>query len=417
MRGSSVPRRSSPRGVAIAVILATAWTFSGWTFTPWTVADDPPEKPVRRYAGLTLEEWDERIKAFPFDSAEASRSVPGLISIVDDPGAPWMSRRQAALTLGRMGKPAAGAVPTLRQLVLSGRGEEETRLWALTALARFGPLASEAAPEAAKILENSEEPHLMRLAATELLGRIGPAHAAAFDSLLGQIAQPEPGLTEVSPETDLRVACTDALALFGGSAAAAVPHLMRQMRQPGDRVRQASLTTLAAIGPGAEPAAMSVAEIMLRDPTPLTRDRAAEALVTIDVEPLLLRLLGSPQPETRERLAKALEKKKGPVSPSLTAAIRGLLRSDMEPAVRAAALRTEWAWTKDSRTLAPLAVELLGSDSRDARKAGYEVLGKIGEDAADVAPELQRVAREGNPQAAAAAKAILDRLRRNGAGA
>jgi len=365
----------------------------------------------RRYDGLTLDEWDARIKAFPFSSPEAARSVPGLIEIVDDAAAPWESRRQAALTLGRMGAPARSAVPHLARLATRANETEETRLWALTALARFGPVAAEFAPDAAKILSSSVEPHLLRMVATEVLGRIATAHSSTFPALLDQLSRGREGGTEVSREADLRVACTDSLALFGGAARGAVPVLLRQMQRPGDRIRQATLTTLASIGPGAESAAIPIAEVLLADAVPLTQDRAAEALVQIGVAPLLVRLLEIPRPEVRERTALALIRARKPVSPLLSAAIRKCHESDTDNGVRAAALKTDWAWTQDAEALAPAAVALLGSDDRRARKSGYEVLTLMGEQARLVSTALERLAGGAEPQSAAAARSLLRRLR------
>lgn len=394
----------SPLRRGFAVLIAAAWlAFLG--------AGASADEGAKRYDGLTLDEWDVRIKAFSYSSPEAARSVPGLIEIVDDSAAPWESRRQAALTLGRMGQPARTAVPHLIRLGSDARQTEETRLWALTALARFGPVGAEAAPMAAQILANPKENHLLQLAATEVLGRIGASHPAAFRALVGMLSRPAQGGPEVSRDSDLRVACTDSLALFGGAARGAVPILLRQMQQPGDRVRQSTLTTLASIGPGAEEAALPVAEILVSDSVPLTRDRAAEALVQIGVGPLLIRLLEIPRSETRERVALALIRARRPVNPLLAAAIRNSVQGDADSAVRAAALKTDWAWTQDADALAPEAVALLGSPDRTARKAGYEVLTRMGDKARIVAPALERLADGSESQAATAARSLLRRLK------
>ena len=49
------------------------------------------------------------MKSLDFQSPEAAVEVPGLIEIVENEAVPWFTRRQAALTLGRIGEPAASA--------------------------------------------------------------------------------------------------------------------------------------------------------------------------------------------------------------------------------------------------------------------------------------------------------------------
>lgn len=326
----------------------------------------------RLYGGRTLSEWDDRIKAFSYSSREAADAVPALIEIVEDAAVPWQSRRQAALTLGRMGRPAIEAVPAL--IRLAGRSStEETRLWALSALGRFGRLAPKAAPAMISFLNSRGESHLVHMGAAEVLGQIGPAHPAAIPALIDCVSRLGSDPSEVSSGTDLRVACTDVLSLSGAAASPAIPLLLRLMRDPSERLRQAALTTLAAMGPAAEIAALPVAEVLVSDRDELTRDRAAEALVAMRAEPVVLRLLSFPRPEIQARIATALSRwPKPPEAVRQAVAEAGFQEGD--PSVRGAALWADWIWTRDRDRLAPVALGLLEDQARLARKAGYRVL-------------------------------------------
>lgn len=337
-----------------------------------TSAEVVPGDGPRLYGGRSLSEWDDRIKAFSYSSREAAAAVPTLIEIVEDTTAPWESRRQAALTLGRMGRPAVDAVPVLIRLAGSS-STEETRLWALSALGRFGRLAPEAAPAMISFLNSRSESHLVRMGAIEVLGQIGPAHAAAIPALIDSASQLGSGLSEVSSETDLRVACTDVLSLSGSAATPAIPLLLRLTHDPSERLRQAALTTLTAMGPAAEIAALPVAEILLSDRDELTRDRAAEALVAMRVEPVVLRLLSFPRPDIRARIATALSRWPKPPE-AVRQAVAGATLPQEDPSVRGAALWADWTWTRDRNRLAPVALALLEDEARIARKAGYRVL-------------------------------------------
>jgi HEAT repeat protein len=326
----------------------------------------------RLYGGRTLSEWDDRIKAFSYSSREAADAVPALIEIVEDAAVPWESRRQAALTLGRMGRTAVDAVPVLIRLA-GPSSMEETRLWALSAIGRFGRLAPQAAPVMISFLNSRGESHLVHMGAAEVLGQIGPAHPAAIPALIDCVSRLGSNPSEVSSGTDLRVACTDVLSLSGAAASPAIPLLLRLMRDPSERLRQAALTTLAAMGPAAEIAALPVAEVLVSDRDELTRDRAAEALVAMRAEPIVLRLLSFPRPEIRARIATALSRWPKPPEAVRQAVAEAAFREG-DPSVRGAALWADWTWTRDRDRLAPVALGLLEGQARIARKAGYRVL-------------------------------------------
>ena len=144
------------------------------------------------YDGLTLVEWRDRIKQIRFDTPSAADAVPGLIEIARDRDVPWYTRRQAALTLGRIGEPAQQAVPVLVELLEESVDDSgaSTQLWSIKALALFGPVAREATAAFIELLESETQPHLARLSTLEALGRIGPAHPQTLPAVR---IHPDPG--------------------------------------------------------------------------------------------------------------------------------------------------------------------------------------------------------------------------------
>jgi HEAT repeat protein len=367
----------------------------------------------KRYGGYSLDEWNERIKAFPFDSPEAADSVPGLIEIVRDDAVPWMNRRNAALTLGRMGRPGAEAVPVLIELISQANPSNSDReLWVLAALARFGPMAAAATPAVVEILQDESRPHLNRLSAMEVLGRIGPANSQAVSTLMKWIDQDALGGTEVDRQTDLIVAAIDALSLSGAAASSSVPSLMRRLDSPSERIRRSAVVTLGAIGPAGEPAALRLAEICVRDPDLLTRDRAASALVGIQIEALMEKLLQAPTEETRTRMAVALGAGSGTLSPMISEALSQRVRNDESPAVRLAAITAIWKKTRSCDGLEGAAVTLLANPERTIQKSAFRLLIEFDRAIVSQRKELEKLAADNQSSAGRLAQSLLERLDR-----
>ena len=106
-----------------------------WLFVMAALAAAPAEGV---YAGRSLDEWRELIGRIDLQDPESRKFVPGLIELIDDKTAPWITRRQAALTLGRLGPLAAEAVPHVVNHLddVSDDPETSPRRWAQF----FGPV-------------------------------------------------------------------------------------------------------------------------------------------------------------------------------------------------------------------------------------------------------------------------------------
>ncbi len=96
--------------------------------TSMAFGEQPSPMGEPRIQGRPISEWRERMKGLDPSGPLAAENVPPLIELIQSESIPEFTRRQAAITLGRIGKPAADAVPVLRKL-LAETDSDSTRLW------------------------------------------------------------------------------------------------------------------------------------------------------------------------------------------------------------------------------------------------------------------------------------------------
>jgi len=383
---------------------------------PAQAAQSAPRKEVAdeiRYEGLTLDEWRDRIKSLDPRAPEAAEAVNGLLQIVKATDAPWFTRRQAALTLGRIGQSAAVAVPVLQQFIREPvQDDTASALWAMKALALFGPVAAPATPAISQLaLSPGTEPHL-QLLSIEALCRIGPAHPQTLPTVIALLQQDQPLLSPArmrsGVELDRVVAAIQCLELFGSGGADAVPVLLRYSEDREERVRRAVAVTLGAFGPRGSDAAQRLAEIIVTDQSLDVRDVAAISLGQVGGTEWLGRLIRHPDAATRERACVGL----GYSSPSdntaqelLTAAER-----DQSSTVRIAAIETLQRLTKDSRRTAPAAARELASEERSVRLRAIRFLTQLGPKAGPAREQLEQLKHHTDPQVSRSATRLLESL-------
>ncbi len=383
-----------------------------WDRLPACQSPPPPPAPVL-YDGRTLDEWRDAIKWLDPRSADAPASVPGLLAIVEDPQAPWFTRRQAALTLGRIGPGSARAVPLVTELAAqrSPDGDSTTQVWAVQALALWGPVAAPATPTLIEIATQPQpDPHL-RLVAIEALGRIGVADPRSLPAVIELLASHTPRRATASERTgqelDLVTACIEGLDLYGGEANIAVPVLLRFSEDREARVRRAVAVTLGRIGLRADQAAPRLAEFVLADPSEDIRDVAAVSLGQVGGTPLLSRLLTHPDEMTRERAAVGLGWSVADEAPrtSLETA-----RRDPAPRVRMAAIEATQKRFPNPAVTAPLAAHELTASDRDVRLRAVRFLTRLGSKATPAMPVLKELAEGPDRLARESAQRLLRQL-------
>lgn len=270
-------------------------------FTCILACGGPPDAPdARTYQHRTLEEWRQAIKAEPLDTLGRPDVVAALTEIALDVSAPWADRRQAALTLGRIGAPAIEAVPKLAQL-LDGdttADNQATVHWALKALALFGAHARSSAPAVRMLAADAAQPLLTRMAAFETLAKVAPESPATVATLTAVLheQQDDPTL-----ERELRNAAVQSLELLRAEASPALPELLEMLESPWALLRRNAALTLAAIGPRAEIATPALVDVVLFDDAAETREAAAIALSAVGDRGVgaLLQLLTDDDPEVQ----------------------------------------------------------------------------------------------------------------------
>jgi HEAT repeat protein len=365
-------------------------------------ADEPTSSgPIRRYDGRTLEEWRRDIQLLDFQSPDRAAVVPGLREIILDPEAPWFTRRQAALTLGRIGAPGGDVVKDLARLLDEKADPVETAppLWALKALALFGPLAREAAPRAAAILRDEQRPIILRMTATETLGRIGIASAEGIAELI------EGAAGRLGDDLDLRIASLEALQL--AKPPSAVPVLIAASNDPSERVRYAAATTLGFFGSHAEPAAEGLGSLVLSDEVPIVREAAARSLAQVGPRgiEILLQLVRSGDVEVQLLAIDGA----GRVTAYQSRLAEGLapVFDDRSAIVAARAMDAYWRLARRPQPILNRLVRLLEDDDRQVKKAASDTLMAMGIAAAPARPELERLSDSADPQTRTAANRVL----------
>jgi HEAT repeat protein len=358
----------------------------------------------RVVAGATLTEWRDRMSALDPADPQSSRWTPGLIAIVKSECTPWFTRRQAALTLGRMGEAGRDAVPVLRGF-LDDVGDDPLtgpQLWALKGLSLFGRVAKDAAPDLVRLLKSTDTPPLARLTAVDALSQIGPAHAVAIPMLIefaGHVSEPE-----------LRRAAIESLGMNGPAATSALPVLLRALDDPDENLRREAAVSLGKLGPSAESAAEGLLERMVFDEMPAVQDAAATALSTIGptVGPLVALRLDSDVAEDRRRAVTILGHWRSNARSWLMAI--EVRWSDDAPAVRLAALEATWLIARRGDVVAPrIAAELAGED-RQLRIAAVRLLTRMGSDARSAVPTLRTLSQHDRDEVSLAARKALSAI-------
>jgi HEAT repeat protein len=366
--------------------------------------EDRPTELERRYDGLTLAEWRQRIKDLDPNDPAAAQAVWGLMEIAGDSDVPRHTRRQAALTLGLIGPPAKQAVPLFIKLLdETGTDENATSRWAAKALALFGVVAKSAAPVLIQRLKDKSAHLIDRMAAVDALSQIGIADAGVVPALIET-------LSSVGEQAELRVLTAEALAYIGSNASAAVPALLRVTGDKDENLRRAAVAAIGAVGPMADVAVPTLAELLVFDESAAVRDQAADALSRIgsSATKLLTRLLADEDAEVRWRAAQSL----GTIRPLAKSAVPALTKAleDGNAEVRINAMEALWAIDPDAKSLIPFLLAEFTNDDRQIRVRAYKLLIAMGEEARPAIERLRKLTGDDRPFVRQTARKALESL-------
>lgn len=339
-------------------------------------------------AGASLTEWRERMSTLDLQSPTSSRWVPGLIELMESRDVPWFTRRQAALTLGRLGSHATDAVPHVIQL-LDESDDDHTiapQLWAIKSLGLYGPLAESATPELIRIYRTAATSHLARLSILDTLSQIGPNHPAAIPQLLTVAGETAASSHE---QVELRQAAIEAIGMVGPAASIAVPVLARALDDRDPITRRLAAETLKRIGPASEIVAQPLLEHMVTDDAVEVQDAAANAIQAIgpSLGPVLSEWLLSDDAVVRAHVARILGQW-GTQARPWASNLRELW-NDSDPHVQIAALEASLKVDGPSSALTHGAVRHFADDDRQLRRRAYLLFEKCADYHVDVRSDLE----------------------------
>ncbi len=326
---------------------------------------------TKLYGGESLEVWHARLSQLKPTSDYAAVLAPGLLEIVEDRQAPDAFRERAALTLGRIGKPAVAAVPVLAEILADPNEPLLNRIWAGRALGYFGKYASPAADELITFLFDEQVPLQYRAVPIEALGLMGSGHPNTIPALLRlfQYTSDEQSSLSSSDVTHLRELAAEAFAMMGTDADVAVPLLVRAVRNPSEveSIRRKSVVAIGRIGANAAVAIPALLESLEFDSSEAVRDEAAQALAKIGgpAYGVMRRYLEHPDPTVRWRIAAACGELKSPPL-VIVAALRKSV-SDPDEVVRIATLESLSKLAAGPDEFLPASIQLLTSDERQIR--------------------------------------------------
>lgn len=357
-----------------------------------TAADSPEDRQI--VEGRSVAEWREVLKNLDPQDPWSRTHVPGMIRLMQQPDVPWFTRRQAALTMGRMQELAAEAVPLLTSNLAMGKDEDEqTLLWSIKALSLFGPVARDAAPALIGILQDEGRSAAQRQSALYALAQIGTSHPRVVPVLIS-VLQSDGGRSSGAGQEDrdavvLRELAAESLALIGPPAAVAVPALLRAAEDPHDGIRRKATTALGAMGADAEIAVPALMRVMVLDESEAVRDAAAVSLASVGraAVPGLSHLLEDMETDIRLRAARALGQigaMAKPAVPQLKART-----SDESEFVRLAAWEAIRLIEGRGEDVAPGLAELLTSGERQVRIGAARLLIEMGPEATAAVPRLK----------------------------
>ncbi len=301
------------------------------------------------------------------------------------------TRLNAALALGKLGKPAVEPVAAL----LRDR-DADTRYYAVWALGLIGPDARGHTADVVKLLADKNEQ--VRRKAAIALERIAEKPEDALPQLVK-------AMSDDSPE--VRAAAADAAAWFGGRA---VPFLLGALKSSEGRVRGAAAHALGGIGPEAAEALPALSALLrdddarivteavealgklgnvslpvlaqaLASDSRLVRRRAVEAIAQVGGDDAVTILVGGLKvaaPDVRHAAARQLGLLRA-VSPEAVLALADVLTKDEDGEARYQAIRALERLGGPAAAV-PAIAQALGDREYDVRRKAFIALAGLGID-------------------------------------
>jgi HEAT repeat protein len=279
---------------------------------------------------------------------------------------------------------ADGKVEEVLPVFLDGLRSSSRGVWSQAAVGvgRIGPPAAAAIPDLVKRLQSGDA--VGAVAVREALGRIGPASIPPLVEMMTSAKVPPPAADQAAT----------ALGQLGAPAARAVSPLLGHTEA---RVRRQACQTLSAVGPAARVAVPRLAE-RLKDADVSIRLAALNALTSIGpgaraAVPQLIAIVKDANAAQRPQYMMALEQIGG--DPAALKAVAMAVLHDKDPVVRTHALSLLWMADPKSPDVLPQVRELL--KERASRNQALFLIGRMGPAGAGAVPDLIRMLKDPDP--------------------
>ncbi|MHC4875015.1 MAG: HEAT repeat domain-containing protein [Planctomycetota bacterium] len=390
--------RFAPRGIVVALSLCLSFVSGDIPAASVpTCSESAPPEAEHEAATARTDRWqqlDLALSDLAPNSQQARGLVPDLIAAAQHSDTPPVLRQRAILMLGRIGKPAQGAVPVFLRLLTEYRAAEsrgaasvtpaeaaERRVWLLESLGDFGELANDAVPMLRRDLFDRSRSVDDRVQVADMLGQIGtvPAVSALADAL----RQWPPDTP--SGEQLVKRTIVDCIGLSGPAGVVGLPALLRSIEDEDSSIRRKVCEAMTLFGPAGELASDALVTRLVLDDDEAVRDAAADTLAAIGPAsvPVLIRLLESDQPDLQWRAARALGRIRSAAIDARVALEQVITTSiptdtdHAEPLVQKArieALAAHWEITRETSGVFARLIDELSSDDRQVRRRASELL-------------------------------------------
>ena len=339
----------------------------------------------------SLSEWTDLMKRIEPRSDVAPEIVEGLRALLNDAQQSDVIRRQAAVTLGRIGKSARSAVPDLER-ILNSSDSEETRSWCLKGLSLFGSEAASATDAVIAVLQNSESSFVERAGAIDVLSQIGSANSGAIPALMALLPdRSRSGVLSEYEQTQQRVLAAESIALIGAAASSSIPALIDGTRDSHESMRRASVVALGRFGSAADAAVTALWDSATYDESEAVRDEAVRSLSAVGPRGLkvLHRLLSDEDWAIRIRAVEAFSDRKDHSVETLQLLKQRLL--DPEVRVRLAAVQILIAEKELLSECEQILVQAISSEDRGARMEASKLIVEFLSDSPTIKGQLRKL--------------------------
>ena len=323
-------------------------------------------------------------------AAEPAVDVERLIAQLG--GADREARREAGLSLEKIGPAAKAAVPAL----IAALDDQDKQVWAnaLAALAAIGPDAAPAVPRLMELLDSRKSRDFRQRDTAQKQMRV--AHALGS---IGEAARPALLAALKSDDPAMRLGAVRALGEMGAAAKDAIPGLVETLGHADEQIRGEAADALGRFGADA----IAPLKGALSSPDARLRAGAARALgglgaAAAPAGPELIACLSTEKErEVRVALLAALPRTGFAQEKTVPVLVRAF--RDDDEAIRSAALNALLGIRPAAKLVVPSLVAMLADPQSAVVERTARALGRFGPDARAAVPALLAGAARGDKSA------------------